>query len=37
MAHIQQQTPESIVLAGVYYFCSMDTEKFHNCIAKKAD
>ena len=28
MAHIQQQTPESIVLAGVFYFCSMDTEKF---------
>lgn len=27
MAHIQQQTPESIVLAGVYYFCSTDVEK----------
>jgi len=37
MAHIQIQTPESIVLAGVYYFCSMDTEKFHIFLAKIFD
>lgn len=37
MAHIQQQTPESIVLAGVYYSAVQMWKNFHISLAKIFD
>lgn len=37
MAHIQIQTPASIVLSGVYYSVVWIRKKFHISLAKKAD
>lgn len=37
MAHIQQQTPESIVLAGVYYSAVWIRKNFHISLAKIFD
>lgn len=37
MAHIQMQTPESIVLAGVYYSAVLKRKNFHISLAKIFD